>query len=270
MLRRCCLFLCLVCLGCHSVVPEAIREPVPEPQPGPSIQAAELWEKGQLAMQQEQRKQAIALYEQSLALDPSLTCNYLSLAAAHIEDGNEEAAGRYLARFVEINPGHLSARAFLAELLLRLHRPQEARGHLERFIADAQEAGAEQDSPIIHSHSRLMEIAETEDNAYEVHLNRGIGLYLLARQRADLEDPEELPADGLLWKAAQELAQAQALRPREARPCWYLYAVWHGLAQQQPARRWLRLGLENAPFSSLTPAEQRGLYRAGQDLQRPM
>jgi tetratricopeptide (TPR) repeat protein len=270
MLRRCSLFLCLVCLGCHSL-PAGIHDSGPELEAGRTAQARELWEKGQEAMKHEQPKEAIALYEQSLALDPSLTCNYLSLATAHLESGNEQVAGPYLIRYVESNPEHLSARAFLAELLLRLHRPEEARGQLERFVADAQEAGAELESPIIHSHSRLMEIAEVEENSYEVHLHRGIGLYLLARRRADLDDPDgELPADGLLWKAAQELAQAQALRPREARPCWYLYAVWHGLAQQQPARRWLRLGLENAPFSSLTPAEQRGLYRAGQTLQRPL
>jgi len=270
MLRRSWPFLCLVCLGCHSL-PGMIRDADPESGPSLSAQAKELWEKGQEAMQQEQPKQAIVFYEQSLAQDPALTCNFLSLAAAHLECGNEEIAGAYLARYVDSHPEHLSVRAFFAELLLRLHRTQEARCQLERFIADAQDAAGEQESPLIHGHSRLMEIAETEDNAYEAHLNRGIGLYLLARRRADLDDPEgELPAGGLLWKAVQELAQAQALRPREARPCWYLYAAWHGLAQEQPARRWLRLGLENAPFSTLTPAEQRALYRAGQVLERSL
>jgi len=270
MLRRSWPFLCLFCLGCHSL-PGMNRDPESGPEPPTSFQAKALWEKGQEAMQQEQPKNAIVFSEQSLALDPSLTCNFLSLAAAHLECGNEEIAGAYLGRYVDSHPERLSVRAFFAELLLRLQRTQEARCQLERFIADAQDAGGDQESPIIHGHSRLMEIAETEDNAYEAHLNRGIGLYLLARRRADLDDPDgELPADGLLWKATQELAEAQALRPREARPCWYLYAVWHRLAQEQPARRWLRLGLENAPFSTLTPAEQRGLYRAGQALEKSL
>src|SRR5215471_8598461 len=112
MLRRCWVFCCLLCLGCHSLVPDGNRETVPEPETGPAWKALELWEKGQEAMQHEHPKQAIALYEQSLALDPKLTCNYLSLAAAHLETGNEEAAGPYLARYVETHPDHLSARAF--------------------------------------------------------------------------------------------------------------------------------------------------------------
>ena len=264
MLRNFWSFLCLVCLGCHSF---SGVDPVSSPESALALQAKELWDKGQEAMKEEQPKQAIAYYEQSLALDPTLTCNYLSLAAAHLEAGEEETACISLARYLESHPEHFSVRPHFAELLLRLHRAAEARCQLERFIADAQDAPAEEAAPMIHCHGRLMEIAESEENAYEAHLNRGIGLYLLARRRAELDaGEEELPADGLLWKAAQELTQAQSLHPRDARPCWYLYAVWHGLAQDQPARRWLRLGLENAPFSSLTPAEQRGLYQAAKSL----
>ncbi len=270
MLRRSWHMLILVCLGCHSFSGQPM-EPGPSPEPSPSSQALELWEKGQQALQHGQPNQAILLYEESLALDPSLTGIFLSLAAAHLEKGNEEAAGRFLARYVAGHPEHLSVRAHFAELLLRLHQAKEARCQLERFIADAQEAGGEQQAAILQGHSRLMEMAEAEDNAYEAHLNRGIGLYLLARRRAELDDPDgELPAEGLLWKAAQELTLAQGLRPREARPCFYLYAVWNSLAQHQPARRWLRLGLENAPFSPLTPAEQRGLYQAGHALEKPL
>jgi tetratricopeptide (TPR) repeat protein len=275
MLRRPWLMLLLVCLGCQSPVNLDVA-PLPDPTPtqetpNPSAQAKELWEMGQSAMKEGQPQKAIDLFQQSLALDPSMTCNFLSLGAAHLEAGQQEKAALYLARYVALHPEHLSVRTLYAELLLRLHQDQEARCQLERFIADAQDAGAEQESPIIHSHSRLMEIAEADEDPYEAHLNRGIGLYLLARRRADVDDPDgELPADGLLWKAAQELSLAQSLRPREARPCWYLYSVWHGLARQQLARRWLRLSLENAPFSNLTPAEQRGLYQAGQNMEKPL
>src|SRR5437763_1610826 len=93
--------------------------------------------------------------------------------------------------------------------------------------------------------------------------DRGIGLYLLARQRAALPDSEgELSCEGLLCKAAGELTLARLRRPDEARPCWYLYEVWSELAQRQPALRWLRAAEEAAPAGGLTPAEQRGLQRA--------
>jgi hypothetical protein len=131
---------------------------------------------------------------------------------------------------------------------------------LDRLVEDAQgrEAAAAQ---LIHSHSRLMEMAQSTNDPYAEHLNRGIGLYLLAQQRAALADFHgDLPASGLLWKAIDELDQARRLRPGEARPCWYLHQAWRALSQQQPAQRWLRAARDKAAFSFLTPAEQRGLF----------
>ncbi|HVS38690.1 MAG TPA: hypothetical protein VMS17_24250, partial [Gemmataceae bacterium] len=95
------------------------------------------------------------------------------------------------------------------------------------------------------------------------HLHRGIGLYLLARQQAALpEDECGYPPESLLCKAAGELILASRERPDEARPCWYLFAVWSQLAQRQPAARWLRQAEAGSPFSYLTPAERRGLETA--------
>src|ERR1700719_3846440 len=90
-LRNCWLFLCLVCLGCHSL---AAPNPVStqEPATDAASQAKELWQKGQEAMKNEQPQQAIEYYQQSLAADATLTCNYLSMAAAHMETGKEEDA----------------------------------------------------------------------------------------------------------------------------------------------------------------------------------
>ena len=80
-----------------------------------------------------------------------------------------------------------------------------------------------------------------------------------------MPEPEgELPVEGLLCKAAGELTLARLERPDEARPCWYLYEVWSHLAQRQSALRWLREADAAAPFSYLTPNEQRRLSLAHQ------
>ena len=50
---------------------------------------------------------------------------------------------------------------------------------------------------------------------------------------------------------------------RDARPCWYLHAVWSDLGQRQPADRWLRAALERPGPEELTPAERRELNLAG-------
>ena len=140
----------------------------------------------------------------------------------------------------------------------------EARAEFEAAVAEAQDELPL--SHLIHCHSRLTQIAEAEEEKYDEHLNRGIGLYLLARERAALPDPDgELSVEGLLCRAAGELTLARLERPDEARPSWYLYKVWSRLAQRRPALRSLREASDRAPFSYLTPAEQRGLQLACRD-----
>jgi tetratricopeptide (TPR) repeat protein len=242
--------LCLVCVGCQGMALEPER----------GTEAAVLWEQGQAAMRAGHPEKAIASYQESLATDPEYTRNHMSLAAAYLEVGKDAEACVHLANYVAAHPEHAVVRTHYAELLLRLHRSHEGRAQFERFIADMQDRGDEALSAMIHCHSRLMEIAEAEEDDYAAHLHRGIGLFLLARERAAVGAPEgDLPAEGLLCKAAGELNMARALRPTDARPSWYLYAVWSRLALQQPARRCLREAAESAPFSFLTPAEQRSL-----------
>jgi tetratricopeptide (TPR) repeat protein len=219
--------------------------------------ARQLWQMGQVAIHEGRPDEAIACYQQSLAADPSAARNHLSLAAAYLEKGDEVTACSHLGLFLQAHPEHLTVRTQYGELLSRLHRPAEARAQFERFIADAQDQSEAVGRYLLHCHTRLMELAEDEDNEYDEHLNRGIGLLLLARQRLALPDPDgELSAEGLLCKAAGELTLARLERPDEARPCWYLYQVWSQLGQCQPAQRCLRQAETAAPFSYLTPAEQ--------------
>jgi hypothetical protein len=251
------LLLALLCLGCHSVLPTDGEAEHP--------QAEELWQKAHAALAQGKLDESIALCQQSLAADPNLERNHLSLAAAYLEKGQDEAACTHLAAYAQAHPEQLGIRVHLAELLLRLHRTDEGRAELERISADAQDRPDEADR-LFHCHSRLMDLAAASGDEYGEYLHRGISLYLLARVRAALPDGPggELSTEALLCKAAGQLTLAQEQRPEAARPCWYLYAAWAQLGQRAAALRWLRQADAAAPLSDLTPAEQRGLELAWQ------
>ena len=220
-----------------------------------------LWQRAQTALCDGQTDRAIDLYHRSLAADPHLTRNYLGLAASWLDKGEDARACLHLTLYVAAHPEHLSARVQYAELLRRLQRLQEASDEYEHFVADVQENPEAADEHLLHCHSRLMELAAGRADDYGEHLHRGIGLYLLAVQHGGQVGGSESP-QGLLCKAAAELTLAHRARTDEARPLWYLHEVWSRLAQSQPAARCLRAAAAAAPFSSLTPAEQRGLYLA--------
>jgi tetratricopeptide (TPR) repeat protein len=254
-LRRGWLLLWFFGLGCHSFVGFEF-----DPD---SEAAALLWQQGQEALGHGQPKRAIGFYEKSLAADPSFSRSHMSLAAAYLESGDDRAACGHLGRYLDANPEHAIIRAHYAELLLRLHRCREARREFERFTADAQDGGEALVRHLVHAHTRLMELAEDEDDEYATRLHRGLGLYWLAFERTAVKDADgRLAPQGLLFRAAAELARARCRRPEEARPCWYLYAVWSRLGQKQLALGWLRVAADLAPFSDLAPAERRSLELA--------
>jgi tetratricopeptide (TPR) repeat protein len=214
-------------------------------------------------MRRGQPDKAIACYNQSLELDPRFTQAHLSLAAAHLELGNDESACPHLGKYVDARPEHVAVRGHYAELLYRLKRTREARDQFDRFIAEAQDRGGVTAKNLLHSHSRLMEIAEQEEDAYAEHLHRGIGLLLLARARADLSgESKDLTHESLLCKAAGELTLARQEQSDEARAGWYLYQVWSDLEQRSLAARWLRDAQAAAPFYYLTPSERCSLQLA--------
>ncbi len=215
-------------------------------------------------MQQGHLDKAIAFYQQSARQDPALARNYLSLAAAYQGKSEDELAALYMAQYLELQPDHFTARAQYADLLLGLNQPTEARQQLERFIADIQDCEELARQHLVHSHTRLMAIAESEKDSYGEHLHRGIALYRLAcRQQAEAEHSDKYgDVESLLCRAAGELALARGFGPDEARPSWYLYEVWTLLGQHEIARRSLRAAEAAAVFSYLTPVEQRGLRLA--------
>jgi tetratricopeptide (TPR) repeat protein len=246
-----------VFLFCLWVPAVTAAEPKTDPE------AVRLWEEGQEAMLDGETDRAISLYQKSLKLDPDLARNHLSLAAAYLEKGEDEKAGTWMESYLRLQPNHHVARKHYAELLLRVKKPRAAHDQFEKVIAEIQDDDDLASKHLVHCHARLMEIAQAEEDEYEEHLHRGIGLYWLAWQRSQLgEEGQGLDTESLLCRAAAELALARVRRPDEARPCWYLHAVWSKLAQSQPAGRWLVAAQAAAPFSYLTPAEQRDLQLA--------
>jgi tetratricopeptide (TPR) repeat protein len=225
--------------------------------------AGQLWEKGQAAMREGKPGEAIHFYQQSLAIDPRMVCNHLSLATAYLETKNSKSACEHLGKYVEARPEQLVIRSRYAELLVRVDKLGEARAELERLSADLQEQGDEAGQQLIRTHGRLMELAESDHDDYNEHLHRGIGLFLLACKRSALGDADgEASCESLLCKSAAELTRARIHRPAEARPSWYLFQVWTQLGQRLPAVANLREAQAAADFTFLTPGEQRGLYFA--------
>ena len=227
-----------------------------EPTEEPSV-ALKLWEKGQEALLNSKTQEAVAFFQRSLKLDPLLACNYLSLAAAYADQGEDELEALQLEHYLRLQPEHHVIRKQLADIRLRLRQPAEAHALLERFVSDIQDLTELATDHLVISHSKLAKIAELEEDSYNAHLHRGIGLFRLALQQAGVETSDKMNIEGLLCRAAGELTQARLNRPEEARPNWYLYEVWTRLAQNQPAQRALRAAESAAPFSYLTPAEQR-------------
>jgi hypothetical protein len=237
-----------------------------------STPAVEFWWRGQQAMHAGAPAEALLWYRRCLQADPAFSRAYLSLAAAYLELEQPERACDYLARYVAAHPEHLLVRQQYGELLWKLHRWAAAQAVWQALIADAQELGESAVPLLIHCHSRLLDLAESRQDAYQAHLQRGIGLYLLAQQqrRQPAADRGEVSAEALLCRAAAELRRAQQLRPDAARPWWYLALVWGQLGQQASARRCLCAAQAAAPFSGreLTPAEQQRLALAGRLTQR--
>lgn len=249
--------------ACLLIVLALIASPLFSAEPAPSSPGRDAWQKGQQAMLDGKTEEAIDSFRQSLKLEPGLSRNHLSLAAAYLAQGQEEQAAEQLDQYLQAQPNHYRVRGQYAELLLRLDRLGDARDQFERFEADLQDHDTQCGPQLVLCNGRLMDIATRIDDDYGRHLHRGIGLYWLAKQRSEVKDDgEDLSTESLLCQAASELVQARQIRPDEARPCWYLHEVWSQLAQRQPATRWLRAAEEAAPFSYLTPAEQRGLHIA--------
>jgi hypothetical protein len=168
-----------------------------------------------------------------------------------------------LAEHLRVSPGDLGARILAGELAYSLGKAGEARLHFEMFLCASQTMAEAPVAYVIHCHTRLVEIAEEENDRYAEHLNRGLGLYVLAMHGCNnTAPPGEVTQAALLTRAAEELQLARACQPWQARPHYYLYLVWRQLGQGAAAVRSLRAADAQALVSHMTPKEQCDLQLA--------
>ncbi len=260
-MSRCGGLLLVACLGCQGLTPDLVR---PATDIEPTVQATAVEE----------------LPAPTVAVEANLKESWLlHYAASLLEQDKDAEAAEALKQYVARHPEQLLIRAQLGELLYRVGRWNEARLHFEVFIGLAQEQGESAFRYLIHCHSRLVEIAELQRDGFQEHLNRGIGLYLLACRRLTEPDPEgDCSATSLLLRSAQELQESREGQPHEARPHWYLYQAWSRLGQDAAAVRALKIADDCAAFSRLTAHERRelqvaclqrfGSWRSGSSIER--
>lgn len=187
----------------------------------------------------------------------------LERAAAQLAQGQELAAVTLLEEYLNYEPRHLFIRAQVGELLFRQQKWAAARQHFQWCVGLAQEFGHPAYKYLIHAHSRLVDIAEAEENAFAEHLHRGIGLYELACHRekeAEPISPAELTS--IFGRSLLSLQDARSADPTAARPHWYLYLVWSRLGQYAAARRSLEEADQRKFFAELTPSERRQMQTA--------
>jgi tetratricopeptide (TPR) repeat protein len=226
--------------------------------------AQQSFDLGQKALQNDRFQEAIGHFQKALQMEPARVEFHLHLAASYLALGQDRQAVPHLAAYLKARPDHFLVRLPFIETLLRLELLEPARVQLERFVADVQNHPSLADEHLVSCHTRLMEIAEKQDDEYAERLHRGIGLYWLGRKRQQLGGAEAgRVSEEMLCKAAAELTLARLCRPGEARPCWYLHEIWVQLGQRHAALKCLRAAEKAADFSYLTPAEYRQLHLTG-------
>lgn len=239
-----CRILPLFLAGCTALSPQT---PSPAPENAPSQRTSE----------------KPAVREVQLAKPSGADSRqWLKEAAKCLDAGDEAAALPLLTAYVAAHPDHATVRAHLAELLARLHKPDEAKYQLERYVADAQELGEPANQHLVHAETKLVDIAIEQGDVYSQRLHRCIGLFMLAERAAKGDDVDDEFVEKTLFLAIAELNEAAKESPDEARPHWYLFEAWSRLGQRLPADTHLRRARKLSFAGDLTPAEAHALAQA--------
>lgn len=182
----------------------------------------------------------------------------LTLAAECVERGDERSAAVHLEAYVRGRPEHLMFRAQLAEMLVRVGRDADAKAHYERFVADAQATTGAVRGRLVAAHTRLMELAQRDNDRVGELFHRGVGLLLLAKEQEKLADGDPAFGEEMLCKALKALAEARDLRPSDARVRAYLAEAHERTGNRRAADAERAAARETLVPGRLTPAERRG------------
>lgn len=181
----------------------------------------------------------------------------LALAAECLGRGDCANAAIHLESYVCRHPDQLMFRAQLAELLVRAGRDDAARSHYERFVAAAQGATGAPRTHLVTAHTRLMEIAQRQDDRFAEALHRGRGLLLLAKEQDRLADADAEFGEELLCKAIRALAEAKELQPSDPRVRVYLAEAYDRSGNRRAA--WAERAAARTALlpGSLSPTERK-------------
>ena len=185
----------------------------------------------------------------------------LAMAAACLDRGDDAGALPHLKAHVTAYPDAVMMRAYLAELFLKLGHPTEARSEFERVVADAPESGPAS-RQLVHCHTRLMELAQTDDDVFAEELHRGIGLVLLVRQwSAEPGGADECLSEQTLAKAASALGSARDRAPDDPRPAVYLAEAYEAMGQASSARSQRRAARTASPDFGLSTTDRDRIWQ---------
>jgi thioredoxin-like negative regulator of GroEL len=145
--------------------------------------------------------------------EPDPPQDALSLAADCLSRGDHASAAPHLEAHVRGHPEQVMFRVQLAELYLRLGRDDAARVHFVRFSAEARRATGPAKKQVVHSHTRLMEIAQRDGDRFGEVFHRGVGLLLLAAEQDALPERDAGFCEEMACKALKALREARELEP---------------------------------------------------------
>ena len=186
----------------------------------------------------------------------------LARAARCLEADDEPGAVPHLRAHLAAYPDAVMIRAYLGELLMKLGKTAEAEAELNRVIAESPVDAGAMTKPLVHCHTRLMELAQSADDSFTEELHRGIGLLRLVQQWSNEPGSHDEPmTQQTLAKAAAALRTARELAPEDPRPALYLAEVYERLGQTTSARWQRRIARAMPPGDRLSTAERQWLAR---------
>jgi Tfp pilus assembly protein PilF len=207
--------------------------------------------------------QARTTVERGAEPEPAAEMDHLGRAAELLDSGDSAGALAQLTAHVKARPDAVMIRAYLAELHFKQGQPDKAKTHFTRFTRDAAGMGAAAGKHLTHCHTRLMEIATANDDAFGEQLHRGIGLVLLVRQWDAEPDAEDAGlTETTLVRAAAALKIARELDAKDPRVHLYLSEAFGRLGQHSAARSALNAAKELLPDPTLNADELRRIRAA--------
>jgi hypothetical protein len=180
----------------------------------------------------------------------------LTLVAESLERGDKLAAAKHLEVYVRRHPDQVMFRLQAAELLVQAQRDDRAKVHFEQFIAAAQVASEPIQQYLVHSHTRLMEIAQRQNDQFGELFHRGVGLLLLVEEQDKSPNRDAAFCEEMLCKALRALNEARDLNPGDPRTRVYLAEIYTRMGNRRGARGERSAAGDGAAPGELTRGER--------------